>query len=152
MLLPRLSWIARMEPRLEGPPTVKMAFTRVLSELSVYAPGRCALPTTNTWIERSWPMVTSSSKLRKLRDTALRLLLKLLELLELLELLRGELALVDDGRRRRRRDRSGLLARCGARRAGGAGGGHGHDAGVVLPLLRVLAEGSGRKPEQDQPG
>src|SRR5438128_1653330 len=141
MLLPRLSWIARMEPRLEGPPTVKMAFTRVLSELSVYAPGRCALPTTNTWIERSWPMVTSSSKL-----------LKLLELLELLELLRGELALVDDGRRRRRRDRSGLLARCGARRAGSAGGRHGHDAGVVLPLLRVLAEGSGRKPEQDQPG
>ena len=72
MLLPRLSWIARMEPRLEGPPTAKMAFTRVLSELSVYAPGRCALPTTNTWIERSWPMVTSSSKLRKLRDTAVR--------------------------------------------------------------------------------
>jgi len=42
-----------------------MAFTRVLSELSVYAPGRCALPTTNTWIARSWPMVTMSSKLRK---------------------------------------------------------------------------------------
>src|SRR6266850_3696791 len=70
--LPILSWIARREPCAAGPPAAKTAFTSVLSELTVYAPGRRAWPTTKICTERSWPIVTSSSKLRKLRDTAVR--------------------------------------------------------------------------------
>ena len=35
MVLPRLSWMPRIEPRVEGPPAEKMAFTRVESELTV---------------------------------------------------------------------------------------------------------------------
>ena len=39
-----------------------------LSELTVNVPGRRAIPSTNTWMERSSPNETANSKLRKTRS------------------------------------------------------------------------------------
>ena len=61
---------AHIEPRVDGPPAANTALTSVESELTVYAPGRRAWPTTKIWMERSCPRVTSSSKLRKFFATA----------------------------------------------------------------------------------
>ena len=60
----RLSWMLRIEPFTDGPPAANTVFTSVLSELTVYTPGRLANPTTNTCTDRSCPSEAERSKLR----------------------------------------------------------------------------------------
>ena len=53
----------RIEPLGAGPPATTTADSTVDWLASVYTPGRCAGPTTNTLTPRSWPSETLRLKL-----------------------------------------------------------------------------------------